>query len=86
MPAPTLTMQWQLNRLAGTLLSGAPQLDAQGAANKWAGVVQPQTLDLVGALNKKLGRVPPNVLGLNAVCNALAGTVNEDPAYALSTL
>lgn len=82
----SLSVQWQLNRLAGTLVNGTPTLDAQGAANKWASCVPPNTLDLVGALNKKQGKVPPNLLGLNAICNALAGTTNLDPASALATL
>ena len=66
--------QESLNHLAGT--SG---LDAQAAAQKWAG----SNKDLLGALNDKNHSYS---LGLNLVCNALAGTVNREAQDALSHL
>lgn len=54
-----------LNALAGTT-----NLDAQGAANAWAGLTGSAKRELVGALNNKNGS---SGLGLNAVCNQLAG-------------
>lgn len=81
------TLCYQLNRLAGTLVNGVPQLDEQGAANKWAGLTSKASLDLVGALNKVAGRTTPSTwLGLRAVCNLIGGTVDQDPAYALAQL
>ena len=82
MSAPTLTMNYQLNRLAGTLLNGVPQLHEQGAANKWAAT---SGLGLQGALNKLVGITnPKDYRAIRDVCNFLAGTTNQDPAYALS--
>lgn len=46
-------------------------LDAQGAANVWAGTTG---RDLVGALNAKAGTSGLELLG---VCNALAGTPGQ---------
>jgi len=43
------SLQYSLNRLAGTIVNGVPTLDSQGAANKWAAT--PTPLDLDGALN-----------------------------------
>jgi hypothetical protein len=69
-----LTYTYHLNRLAGTLSNGVPTLDAQGAANVWAGT---KGFAIPGALNalyasrnsgKNLG------LDLQGVLNALAGT------------
>lgn len=75
------SLSYQLNRLAGTLnAGGVPQLDAQGAANKWAGT---KDLALTGALNVKAGTKD---LGLRRVCNQLGGTTDQDPAYALAQL
>lgn len=72
--------QWSLNRLAGTLDSSAQAtLDAQGAANRWAGTVG---LDLLGALNRKAGTTG---LGINEVCNRLAGTTKLDAQAALDS-
>jgi hypothetical protein len=83
-----LTYVYHLNRLAGTVLNGVPQLEAQGAANKWAGTTG---LATVGALNtlyasrnsgKNYGYDLPGIL------NALAGTtglgVNEAAARIVS--
>ena len=65
------TLQHAMNRKAGTLVGGVPTLDAQGAANVWAGTTG---LALVGALNVQAGNVPPNYKGLQGVLNQLAGT------------
>lgn len=63
------TMQYHLNRLAGTLNSfNVPTLDAQGAANVWAGT---SGLDLKGALNVKAGT---SGLAVQGALNKLAGT------------
>lgn len=86
MAAPTLTMCYQLNRLAGTLLNGVPQLDEQGAANVWANTPG-RNWGLQGALNYKCGILwPRDYFAIRRVCNQLADTVNEDPAYALSQI
>ena len=78
-------LEYELNRLAATLVSGRPSVSAQRAANIWLG--GGQTYDLLGALNRKAGITnPKNFLGMNAVCNLLAGTTNQDPAHALSTI
>ena len=79
-----LTYTYHLNRLAGTLSNCVPTLDAQGAANVWAGT---KGYAIPGALNylyasrnsgKNLG------LDLQGVLNALAGTtglgINEAAA------
>lgn len=58
-------LQHALQRVSGTTL------DAQGAANVWAGT---SGLDLVGALNAKAGTSGLELLG---VCNVLAGTPGE---------
>lgn len=73
------TLQYELNRLAGTLVNGVPSRDAQGAANIWAGT---SGLALVGALNVKAGNVLPNYRELQGVLNQLAGTtgLGEDAA------
>lgn len=65
------TLQYAMNRKAGTLVGGVPTLDAQGAANVWAGTVG---LDLVGALNTKALNPVGSWLGLAGVLNQLAGT------------
>ena len=66
---PGKTLQYHMNRLAGTLNAfDVPTLDAQGAANLWAGS---SGLAIVGALNKKAGT---SGLELQGVLNFLAGT------------
>jgi hypothetical protein len=66
------TLQYNMNRLAGTLdANGVPTLDAQGAANVWAGTTG---RDLVGALNEKALNTLPNYKELQGVLNQLAGT------------
>jgi hypothetical protein len=79
-----LTYTYHLNRLAGTLLNGVPQYDAQGAANKWAGTTG---LAIAGALNtlyasRNSGR--NYNYDLQGALNALAGTsglgINEAAA------
>jgi hypothetical protein len=66
-----VTLQYDMNRKAGTLANGIPTLDAQGAANVWAGT---SGLALVGALNVKAGNAFPNYRELQGVLNQLAGT------------
>jgi hypothetical protein len=66
-----VTLQYDMNRKAGTLANGIPTLDAQGAANVWAGTTG---LALVGALNVKAGNTLPNYRELQGVLNQLAGT------------
>ena len=79
------TVQYELNRLAGTLKNGVPSLSAQAAANVWT--VQPMTYDMVGALNRYAGiSNPKDFIGFREVCNLLAGTTNEDPALARSLI
>ncbi len=58
------TLQAELQRLSGT------RLDAQGAANVWAGT---SGLSLNGALNAKAGTSGRDTQG---VLNQLAGTTN----------
>ena len=65
------TLTHAMNRKAGTLVDGTPTLEAQGAANVWAGTTG---LALVGALNTQAGNVFPNWLELQGVLNQLAGT------------
>lgn len=63
------TMQYHINRLAGTLNEfDVPRYDAQGAANIWAGT---SGLALQGALNVKAGT---SGLAVQGVLNKLAGT------------
>lgn len=63
-------LQGELQRLTGTTL------DAQGAANVWAGRARSDGwLDLLGALNEKNGTVG---LGMNAVVRALVGADEGD--------
>lgn len=64
-------LQLNLNRVIGRTRPDT-YLDAQGAANVYAGTTG---LDLLGALNKKAGTTG---VGLNLVCNLLAGTKNLD--------
>lgn len=65
------TLQYEMNRLAGTLVHGVPTLDAQGAANVWA---ETTGLDLVHALNVKATNDLPDFKELAGVLNQLAGT------------
>jgi len=58
-------LQHALQRVSAT------NLDAQGAANVWAGT---SGKDLVGALNAKAGTSGLEILG---VCNVLAGTPGQ---------
>lgn len=61
-------LQAALRRVSGT------NLEAQGAANAWAGTTG---LDLLGALNTKAGNARGSWVGLIAVCNQLAGTPGQ---------
>ncbi len=63
------TLQQNLQRVSGT------KLDAQGAANVWAGTTG---LDLLHALNVKAGKTYPAFVDLNKVCNLIAGTTGLD--------
>lgn len=76
------TLVHALNRKAGTLDGDVPTLEAQGAANIWAGTTG---LDLVHALNLKAGNSLPNFKELQGVVNQLAGTngLGVDGAAAL---
>jgi hypothetical protein len=68
----THTLQWHMNRLAGTLVNGVPSRDAQGAANIWAGTTG---LDIVHALNVKAeNTLAMGYKELAGVLNQLAGT------------
>ena len=74
MTTPGGSYTYHLNRLAGTLLNDVPTLDAQGAANVWAGT---NGYAIVGALNylyatRNSGNNP--ALDLQGILNALAGT------------
>lgn len=69
------TLQYHMNRKAGTLVNDVPTLDAQGAANVWAGTTG---LALVGALNVKALNTLPNYRELSGVLNQLAG--KTDPS------
>jgi cell division protein ZapA (FtsZ GTPase activity inhibitor) len=79
-----LTYTYHLNRLANSLINGLPQLDAQGAANKWAGTTN---LAIVGALNTLYASRNSGTnynYDLQGALNALAGTtglgINEAAA------
>lgn len=65
------TLQHAMNRKAGTLVNDVPTLDAQGAANVWAGTTG---LGVVGALNVQAGNSLPDYKDLQGVLNQLAGT------------
>ena len=65
------TLQHAMNRKAGALVADVPTLDAQGAANVWAGTTG---LSLVGALNVKALNALPEYRDLAGVLNQLAGT------------
>lgn len=65
------TLQYHMNRLAGTLFQGVPLYDAQRAANIWAGTT---ALPLVDALNTKAGNTLPAYKELVGVLNQLANT------------
>ena len=69
------SLQYSMNRLAGTLLNGVPTLDTQGAANVWAATKTP--LDTFGALNylyAKRNSVANPYLELQGILNKFAGT------------
>lgn len=79
---------YHLNRLAGTLVNGVPTLDAQGAANVWAGTTG---LALPGALNTLYASRNSGknyYYDLQGALNALAGTtglgINEAAARIVS--
>ena len=81
------TLQYSLNRLAGTIVNGVPTLDAQGAANKWAAT--PTPLDLDGALNylyKQRFGVVNFSTDMPGILNLLAGTYGLGEALAASLI
>lgn len=81
------TLQYNMNRLAGTLVNGVPTLDAQGAANVWAST--PTPLDLVGALNylyATRNSVANPHLELQGILNKLAGTTGLGENLASSSI
>jgi hypothetical protein len=77
------TLQYHMNRKAGTLVNGVPQRDAQGAANIWAGTTG---LDIVEALNVKAGNTLPAYKELVGVLNQLAGTTGLEQDGAASSI
>lgn len=78
-------IEYELNRLASTLVNNRPTLAAPAAANVWAGTSS--TRDMVGALNNKaLITDPSQYLDLVGVCNLLAGTSNLDAVTALRSI
>lgn len=79
-PTPTVNpydgrgLKYHLNRKAGTLVGDMPTVEAQRAANIWAGTTN---LDLLGALNAKAGNTTYlTKRELAGVLNQLAGTQN----------
>lgn len=81
MVSPIYEIQQSLSILAGQ--AAPPYLEAQAAANKWAGV---SGYDLIAALNIKNGTYGANPLEFNGVCNALANTTGKEAQDALSYL
>jgi hypothetical protein len=81
------TLVAELNRLAnaGTYPARTAFLEAQGAANKWAGT---NGLGILAALNYKVSstRTRDNYKDLNAVCNELAGTIGKSAVSALRSI
>ena len=74
----------ELNRLAG-ITDVTLYLDAQGAANKWAGTTG---LATVGALNYKVSssRTRDNFKDIDGVCNELASTTGLAAPAALRSI
>ena len=81
------TLVAELNRLAnaGTYPARTAFLEAQGAANKWAGTTG---LGILAALNYKVSstRTRDNYKDLNAVCNELASTTGKSAVSALRSI
>lgn len=81
-----------LNRLAGTILNGVPQYDAQGAAQIWAknNAVTPYSgIELVGVLNylyAKRNSGKNYNWELQGVLNGLAGTTGLGEAEAAARI
>lgn len=78
------TLQYHMNRLAGTLFQGVPTRDAQAAANIWAGTTD---MDIVGALNVKAGNPTygdyRDLVGvLNQLANTTSLNLDQDAAAA----
>lgn len=68
-----MSLKYDLNRKAGTLVNGAASLGETAAANAWAGTTG---LGLLAALNELAspGRDPIDFNDLQGVLNELAGT------------
>jgi hypothetical protein len=67
------TLAYHMNRLAGTIVNNIPTLDAQGAANVWAGTTG---LGIAGAVNVKNGITDRSLFkDLQGALNQRAGTV-----------
>jgi hypothetical protein len=64
-------LKYHMNRKAGTLVNDQPTIEADLAANIWAGTTG---RPLVGALNVKAGNTFPQWKELQGVLNQLAGT------------
>lgn len=73
-----------MNRLAGTLVNGVPSLDAQGAANVWAGT---SGLGITGAVNIKNGITDRSLFKeLQGALNQRAGTSGLGEAEAAARI
>lgn len=79
------SVQYHLNRLAGTLnASGVPTLAEAAAANAYAGTTNRET---VAALNVKAGITDPSkFLDRQGVLNKLAGTTGLGEAEAAARI
>lgn len=73
-------LKYHLNRKAALLVNDEPTVEAQRAANVWAGTTG---LDLVGALNVKAATTG---LELAGVLNVLAGTTGFEVAEAAARI
>jgi hypothetical protein len=63
------SLEFELNRLAETLVDGRASLGAAAAANQIAGT---SGLEVVGALNAFLDISPDQALGLDGACREMA--------------
>lgn len=77
------TLNYHLNRKAGTLVNDQCTRDEAGAANIWAGTTGMET---VGALNVKAANPTGAYRDLEGVLNQLAGTTGFAAAEAASRI
>lgn len=78
------TVTFHMNRLANTLVNGVPTLDAQGAANVWAGT---SGVGLAGAVNIKNGITDRSQFKeLQGALNERAGTSGLGEAEAAARI